>query len=437
MSEICYEISRALPIVAEADVLVAGGGPGGLGAAVMAARAGAKTVLVERYGYLGGMASSGEVHPFMPNHVNGRTLDTPVYAEWAERIHSYLPPNAQENIPFDKTIPSGKERMLSKDAAMLAAEDLCVEAGVRILYHHWVADAIVAQRLIKAVVLLSKSGFTAANAACYVDCTGDGDLAVLAGCEYEQGGPSGHSQPMTLCFKLSHVNRDRMPSQVELDRLFNAAKERGEILTPRHNVLHFQHHDDDVVHFNTTRVCHKSGTNGVELSDAERDARRQMREYLRFFRTYVSGFEQCRIHSLGHHIGVRETRRIKGINFIRREVFSNAMKFEDGICRCCYGIDIHNPDGSGTEHEYIPEGDYFEIPYGCVVAKDVDNLTIGGRPISVDHAIHSSMRVMPPACTVGQAAGMGAALSAQRGCKPADLEGVEVRALLCKQGASL
>lgn len=437
MTNIRYKLSRNLPVVADADVLVAGGGPGGLGAAVMAARAGARVVLVERYGYLGGMASSGEVQPFMPNHVGGVTLDTPVYAEWAARIHAYLPPELREAKPFDKAIPSRNERILSKDAAMLAAEDLCQDAGVRLLYHHWVTDAIVTDRRIDAVVVVSKGGFSAVRAACYVDCTGDGDLSALTGCEYEQGGPSGHCQPMTLCFKLSHVDKSRMPPQKELDRLFSEAKQRGDINTARHNVLHFEYFDEDVVHFNTTRVCHKSGTVGFELSEAEQQARRQMREFLTFFRTHVPGFEQCRIHSLGHHVGVRETRRIKGINYIQRDVFRNATKFADGICRCRYMIDIHNPDGSGTEHEHLREGEYFEIPYGCIVAKDMDNLTVGGRPISVDHAIHSSMRVMPPACTVGQAAGMAAALSAKRNCRPADLDGVEVRALLRAQGASL
>jgi hypothetical protein len=140
---------------------------------------------------------------------------------------------------------------------------------------------------------------------------------------------------------------------------------------------------------------------------------------------------------VGHHIGVRETRRIKGINYIGRGAFASAAKFDDAICRCRYDIDIHNPDGSGTELMHMPEDEYYEIPYGCVVAKDSDNLTVGGRPISVDHAIHSSMRVMPPACTVGQAAGLAAAVSVQRRCRPADLDGVEVRALLKEQGATL
>lgn len=201
MAELRYTFSRNLPLGADADVPVAGGGPGGLGAAVMAARAGATTVLVERYGYLGGMAASGEVHPFMPNHVRGRSMDTPVYTEWARRIHAYLPPELRERMPFDEAIPSQRERMLSK------------------------------------------RGFTAARAACYVDCTGDGDLAAQAGCAYEEGGPTGHSQPMTLCFTLSHVDRKRMPPSDELNRPFDAAKARGELSTPRDNVLHFAYYD--------------------------------------------------------------------------------------------------------------------------------------------------------------------------------------------------
>ena len=154
-----------------------GGGPGGLGAAVLAARAGAHTLLVERYGCLGGMATFSELHPFMGNHVNGESLDAPVYLEWIERMRSYWP--REDN-----------EYAISKEAAMLAMEDLCVEAGVRVIYHHTLADTIKEGRRIGAAVFLSKSGFSAVTAAQYVDCTGDGDLAALAGCEFEMGGPS-------------------------------------------------------------------------------------------------------------------------------------------------------------------------------------------------------------------------------------------------------
>ncbi|MCX7590404.1 MAG: FAD-dependent oxidoreductase, partial [Kiritimatiellae bacterium] len=414
MKTVRYELVRDLPLLHEAEVLVVGGGPGGIGAAVMAARCGADTLLVERYGFLGGMAVAGEVHPFMPNHLDGEPLDQPVYTEWVAKMREIW---QRDDIT----------RQISKDAALLAAEELCLEAGVRILYHHHLADAVVSDRRIEWLVLFSKSGLTAARARIYIDCTGDGDLAARAGCEYEQGGPTGYCQPMTLCFKLSHVDKRRMPSREEINRLYAEARERGEIECVRDNVLWFPWLEEDVIHFNTTRVIHKNGTSGVELSEAEQEGHRQVREFLNFFRKHVPGFEKAQIHSIAHHIGVRETRRILGMAYLEGGGVDNAAKFDDAIARVRYPIDIHNPDGGGTIIAELPEGEWYEIPYGCIVPKDIDNLLVGGRPISVDHAIHSSMRVMPSACSVGQAAGLAAALAVERNCAPRELSGREVR----------
>ena len=424
MDTVRYEIARDLPLLPEVDVIVAGGGPGGLGAAVMSARCGARTLLVERYGFLGGMAVSGEVHPFMSNHLNKQPLDGPVYTEWVEKMRQYRP-------------HKGKDRHISKDAAMLAAEDLCLEAGVDLLYHHHLADVLVSDGAIDALVLFSKSGLTAARAKVYIDCTGDADLAARAGCEFEAGGPSGHCQPMTLCFKLSHVDRSQTPDRDEVTRLYNEARARGEIDCTRENVLYFDWLEADVVHFNTTRVIQRSGTSGLDLSAAEVEGRQQMRQFLRFFQTCVPGYEKAQIYSVAAHIGVRETRRVRGKSYLRREDFEEGRKFRDAIARVRYPIDIHNPDGTGTEIIRLPEGEWYEIPYGCIVAKDIHNLLIGGRPISVDHAVHSSMRVMPPACTVGQAAGLAAALAAERDCTPGELDGVEIRQKLVEQEARL
>jgi hypothetical protein len=435
METLRYELSRDLPVCHEADVIVVGGGPGGIGAAVMAAREGAKTILVERYGFLGGMAAVGEIHPFMPNHVDGRCLDRPVYVEWARRMRRYLAGQAARE-PGDEVF-SSEDRAVAKDAAMLAAEDLCIEAGARLLYHHSLADAVVADGSIDALVLFSKSGLTAARARVYVDCTGDADLAARAGCEFEQGGPTGHCQPMTLCFKLGGVDGPRVPKREEINRLYAEARVRGEIDCPRDNVLMFDWIRDDVVHFNTTRVIHKSGTNGAELSDAEIEGRRQLRQFLDFFRRHVPGFESAWVYSVAHHIGVRETRRVCCRARITRDDFVAAAKFPDAVARVRYNIDVHNPDGAGTEHLRLPEGEWYEIPYGCIVARDVSNLLVGGRPIGVDHAVHGSMRVMPPACSVGQAAGLAAALAAERRCPPGDLDGTEVRRLLAARGANL
>ncbi|MDD5599422.1 MAG: FAD-dependent oxidoreductase [Victivallaceae bacterium] len=428
-----YSVQQKIPVNIQAEVIVIGGGPGGIGAAVAAARNGADTLLIERYGYLGGMASAGEVFPFMSNHLNGRTLDKPVYADWVNAMRKYSPGNDGGR---DEEVETSRG-CYSKDEAMLAAEDICLEAGVRLVYHHNLFDAVVKNGKIEAVVLFSKSGLSAAKAEIFIDCSGDADLAFKAGCEYEYGNDEALCQPMTLCFKVAGVDADRLPDRAEINRLYDEAKAQGEIQCLRENVLWFVTPQKDIIHFNTTRVIRKSAVDGLELSEAEIEARKQLRQYLEFFREHVSGYENIRIHSIAHHIGVRESRRVAGIDYIGMEAFEQAKKYPDGIAKVRYPIDIHNPGGSGTVIRKLADDEWYEIPYGCIVARDVSNLLIGGRPISVDHALHSSMRVMPSACSVGQAAGTAAAMAIETHSIPAQLDGAKVRARLREMGAVL
>ena len=428
-----YSVKQKVPVTVKADVIVIGGGPGGLGAAVASARNGADTMLIERYGCLGGMASVGEVFPFMANHLDGKTLDKPVYVDWVDAMRKYQPDYDGKR---DEDVETSRGSF-SKDTAMLAMEDLCLEAGVRLVYHHNLFDTIVKDGKIEAAILFSKSGLTAAKAKVFIDCTGDADLAAKAGCECEYGNEEGLCQPMTLCFKISGIDPDRFPERPPINALYDEAKAKGEINCPRENVLWFYTPEKDVIHFNTTRVVKKSAINGMELSEAEIEARRQLRDYFRFFKKYVPGCENIRIHSIAHHIGVRESRRVVCKDYIGVEAFEQAKKYPDGIAKVRYPIDIHNPSGSGTIIKAIGEKDWYEIPYGCLVAKDVSNLLIGGRPISVDHALHSSMRVMPPACSVGQAAGVAAAMAVEQHVVPAGLDGVKVREKLRAMGAVL
>lgn len=436
MKTIKYEFSCEIPLTIEADVIVVGGGPGGIGAAVMSARQGAKTVLIERYGVLGGMASVGEVQPFMPNHTDNKTMDRPVYLEWVKKMKEYYPESSGLK-KMKNEFADRDDLRIHKDIAALSAEDICIESGVKIIYHHTLADTILKGREIDYIVLLSKSGFTAAKAKNYIDCTGDADLAAKAGCEFDIGGPSGHCQPMTTCFKMFGVDMNVIPSREEITKLYIEAKNRGEINCPREDVLYFHCVQEDTIHFNSTRIIKKSGINGIELSEAEIEGHRQMRELVNFLRKYVPGFENASIHSMAHHIGVRETRRVKGIYYLTSEAFTNRTKFSDAICRVNYPIDIHNPNGTGTELVHMPKEEWYEIPYGSIVPKDCDNLLIGGRPISVDHAIHSSLRVMPPACSIGQAAGMAAAVSCNTNLAPPKLDGCEIRKKLISAGAFL
>jgi len=435
-----------VPTTIEADVIVLGAGPGGLGAAVTSARNGADTVIVERFGGPGGMAVFGEVCPFMHNHVNGKTMDTPVYDEWRKRILSYVP-----NTEMEMTIGIPE--------AMLATEDLLLEAGVRPAYHHEVFDVEVKDGIIERVILFSKSGLTAAKGKVYIDCTGDADVAAKAGCEIAYGNEDGLCQPMTTCFKLEDVDRNAIVEYYKqrfpennisndigiirdlLTRVYNEAKANGEVDCPREDILLFPWFSGDVIHFNTTRVIKHHAIDGLSLSDAEVLARKQIRQLLNLFREKVPGFERARLRSIATHIGIRESRRVMGRNYVSNDMFDFDKevfpKFDDAIARVSYPIDIHNPNGSGTILKHFPKGTFYEIPYGCIVPKLIDNLLIGGRPISVDHAVHSSMRVMPPACTVGQAAGMSAAMAVKAGINPSDVDGVALREELKKYGAFL
>jgi hypothetical protein len=445
MSEmIKVDFPKEVPLAHEAEVLVIGGGPGGFGAAVAAGREGRDVLLIEHYGFLGGMATAGEVHPFMPNHVNGESMDKGIYTDWLERIYSLGGGMARDagwanNRGFDPNV------------ARIAAEQLCREAGVRLVFHHRAAHVEKDGRDISAVVLHSKSGFTAARAKTYVDSTGDGDVAALAGCEFEYGGEgTPHAQPMTLCFKLK-VDPTDIPEEFRekgvfawiaenrkaINEEYLKARSTGKTSNHRDNVLMFPAVDKYVVHFNSTRVIQKRGIDGVELSEAEIEGRKQMMELIDILKGTVPVFRNAKVYSVAPQIGVRGTRRIKGRAYVTRDDFVNCAKFPDGIARCNYPIDIHNPNGDGTEITKIPKDNWYEIRFGCLLPKDVDNLIMACRAISSDKAAHGSFRVMPPVCSIGQAAGTAAAMALEKSIPVCDVDGVEVKERLIANGRNL
>ncbi|MAX23335.1 MAG: FAD-dependent oxidoreductase, partial [Phycisphaeraceae bacterium] len=437
MSESTFSVHfpTELPVKHTADVIVIGGGPGGIGAAVSAARGGADVLLVEHYGFLGGMATAGEVNPFMPNHHDGKSLDTGIFTEWLDRMGTYGG-------------RLGDSRVFDPGAARLAAEDLCVEAGVRLLYHHRVAHVETADKKITGIVLHSKSGLTAAKAKQYIDSTGDGDLAALAGCEFKFGSEdTGFAQPMTMCFKLKlsesarpadvtngDLFQNMMKDQYDLiQEVYKKAQADGRIECPRENVLMFRGVDRDVVHFNTTRVIKHDATNGDSLSEAEVLARKQIRQIVKVLSEEVPAFKGCQLYSIAPQIGIRESRRIMGRDFVTVQDYMDGRTYADGIARVTYPIDIHNPNGTGTVLLHFPKEAWMEVPFGCLLPKDIDNLGIGARCISVDHAVHSAVRVMPPVVSLGQAIGTAAAMAVKAGKDICQVEGAAVKEELIKQ----
>jgi hypothetical protein len=434
------QLPTSVPLIDEADVVVVGGGPGGIGAAVAAAREGADVLLVEHYGFLGGMATAGEVNPFMNNHLGGKSLDTGVFEDWMTRILGYGGARKSSRT-FDPYI------------ARLAAEDLCVEAGVRLLYHHRAAHAQTDGRRLDTLVLHSKSGLSAVKARTFIDSTGDGDVAALAGCRFEFGDEEhGHCQPMTLCFKLKlnpraieddadatdgDLYQQVMRQMDHIQNVYTRAQEDGRIDCPRENVLMFRGVEDDLVHFNTTRIIAKSSIDGRQLSEAEVEGRRQLRQLVDLLRNEVPIFRHCRIHSIAPQIGIRESRRIVGRNYVTFDDFKAGRRFEEAVARVTYMVDIHSPTGKGTQHVHLPKGQWYEVPWGCLLSADLDNLAIGSRCISVDHAVHSSVRVMAPVCSLGQAAGTAAGLARHQGIEISKVDGLELRRTLIDRGRSL
>ena len=398
-------------------VLVAGGGPAGIAAAAAAARRGVKTLLIERYGFLGGMATAGLVNPFMPWEAAGKPLVAGIFQEMLDRMRALSGYDEKRwGHSFDA------------EAFKLAADRVCQEAGVEVRLHTLLTDVGVKEGSITRVHSESKSGREKWRAGVYIDCTGDADLAFRAGVPCDEGRGRDHlTQPMTLNFRMANVDLARMPGGAELNRRYDLAKAEGRVVCPRENVLWFHTTQPGVVHFNTTRVVGLSGVSAADLTAAELEARRQAHELVQFLVRDVAGFARAYLQQSAPQIGIRESRRIHGEYTLTGRDVVTARKFRDGIARSNYPIDIHSPTGAGTVIKAVPAGDWYEIPYRCLLPKGIDNLLVAGRCVSATHEGQSSLRVMPQCFAMGEAAGVAAAMAVERGCSPREVPGAEVR----------
>ncbi len=410
------------------DVIVMGGGLAGCGAALAAARNGAKTLLVERINALGGAPCTMGVNPFMPY----KTRD----------------PETGEIIPLSRGIFAEIEDNLRAADAMyhnafnpewlkIILNRMMLEAGVELLFNSVVCSVKREGNRLTSVTVSNKSGLVELEASYYIDCTGDADVAALANFPYRLGRLGDQlCQPMTLCFMICNVDHEVFcKEQPNIIPLWQAEHAKGYIKNPMTEIMVFRTPIPSVVQLNATRIVKKNPTDCWEITQADIIAREQIVELYTFLRKFVPGFENCQIVTSAVQTGVRESRMIDGEHVLSAEELKDCIKFEDRIAAGNYDIDIHNPEGSGTSHYFFPQGAYYTIPYRSLIPKNAENLLVAGRCISTTHEAQASIRILPIVCTLGEAAGTAAAIATKSGCNVKNVDISTLQDTLTKANA--
>ena len=444
------------------DVLVIGGGPSGVCAAIAAARHGAKTLLVEQGGCLGGMATRGLVGPFMTCY--DKRGETQVIRGLFEEIVQRLvaaggaihPSGVRAGTSFTAWHVAGHDHVtpFEPEALQFALDDLCREAGVSVLFHATFMAPLMAEsaggrpKAVSGAELLTKAGVVRVGAKVVVDATGDGDVAFRAGAPCELGDPrrGGAMQPATTFFRiygLPEAAVEAVRAQYPEDglcfkTLIAKAKADGRWNIPRPHVNIYRGVKDGEWFVNVSRLNGVDSTDPDSLAAAETEGRRQVREILAFLRDYVPGAEGVRLLSLPATVGIRESRHVLGESVLGEDDVIRGRVPEDSIALCSYPIDLHSGGKDASQTVFVvPEGNFYGVPYGCLVPRGVENLLVAGRCISATSAAAASVRVIPPAMATGEAAGVAAAMAAESGSSPRALDGKAVAAALRSAGAFL
>jgi hypothetical protein len=449
MKEFIYH--NKIPDTLESDIVVVGGGPAGLCAAVAAARGGAKVILVEKNAFCGGMATAGMVAPFMTCYDSGgnKMLIRGLFEELIERLiaigGAIHPSKVESKTAFTSYIDKGHVHVtpFKAESLKIVADEMLTEAGVKILYHTQLVDAEADGDRITRIIVAMKEGLASIRAKAFIDCSGDGDLAAMAGAAYTVGNKQGKMQPATMFFTVGGVDVSRVDADIaeNWDNFYRKdginyrslhwwvakAKEAGDWPLDRVSIGLFRGVEEDEFSINTSRVMNIDGTKSESLTEGEIAGRGQVRIIFNFLKKYVPGFENSRLILSGSTLGIRETRHIEGIRTLCVDDVLNCVVPEDSIMLAANSVDVHGKYGpKSNEYITIPEGKCYGIPYGTMIPPTFSNLAVAGRAISADCESAGAIRVMPPCMGIGQAAGTAVAMAVLEG---ADLRKLDVRAL--------
>ena len=427
---------RDLDVLASADVVVAGGGPAGMGAAIAASRAGASVVLLERYGFLGGNFTAASVGTVCGLYVQDG-------ADW-DYVAAGL---AKEFAEALKGRGAGYGPIAFKESAVLLyvpwaakrlADHLVSSApGLDLLLHAFVADAVVEDGRLDAVVLATKRGLQAVTGKVFVDCTGDADLSAFAGAQTEIGAP-GLRQHASMQFFLQHVAAGE--ALENLGRLPELIAEYGETLSRDGGALIPTMRPGEFIGA-MTRVRNPDGS-PVDTTDprqatwGELEGRRLAEEAAEWVREHVPGFADAFLSDTAVQLGVRETRRAIGEYELTGADVTGLARFDDAVAAGAWPQEFH-VEGRSTDYVFLPKGGYYKVTFRSLRVRGIDNLLVAGRCISAHHEALASIRVMAPSMALGQAAGLAAALAVRDDARPEEIEVAELQEELIREGAFL
>lgn len=451
------EPARDLPVVAECDVAVLGGGTSGICAAVAAARLGASVVLVEHYGFLGGMATSSLVNIWHSFYGMDRKT----------KIIGGVPDDLIAGLKgFDAVYNADAENetahwVLDSEKCKFVCDDVVLASGVKLMLHTSLAGVLRDGRQIKAALVENKSGRGALVAKTYIDCTGDADLVRFAGVETQVGNAAGACQAPSLCFRLTGMDLAQTGFEKVQAELFKTPMDYN--LGPYPPLLwasRWPGQDNEWMAAGV-RVLDIDSSKADDLTRAEIEGRYQLRWFLAQAKG-LPGWQDVRLIAMGTQIGPRESHRIIADHELTREEVLDGHRFPDAIAQGTYPIDIHNPSGPGIIFEDLdgtrrevkgdrttltgrwdglgennPKRDTlcYQVPLGCLIPRDLDNVMAAGRNIGASHESAGAIRVMVNCMQAGQAAGVAAALAGEREVRA--VEAGEVRARLVEMGMPL
>jgi hypothetical protein len=451
------EDEKQTPVSHEAEVVILGGGPGGVSAAIAAARNEADVLVVEKSNCLGGTTTGGLMTRMDVSHAiwgripHEKRIVQGIYLEIIERckkLGGFI-----EEYEVKKWLAGMLSGVECFDPQILkfVLQEMAEEEGIHLLYHTLAVDAVVEDKELKAVIIENKSGRQAVRGRIFIDATGDGDIAVKAGAKYEMGRESdGMLQPVTMTFRIGGVDveevfrtygrkqkiyREIVPHNAHpYLREVEKAKREGVYNFPTGRFWFHLTPIKGVVYVNTTRIHGIDPTKTENLTRAEVVGLRQVMQLMNFVRKYMKGFENSYLVDIGSYIGVRESRRIIGEYVLTRDDVLHAKKFPDAIASGSARIDIHDVKGAWSELIAPPEGEYYQIPYRCILAKGLENVLTVGRSISTTHDAQGATRMVPTTIAVAQGAGTASALSGNRGRTLRDIDVSELQDILIQQG---